>query len=150
MNEEFEKDTKRLWWLLVVMTAVALVIMFTGCKTIHVGQAHDRDSVRVEYRVDSFTHIIRDSVRVQLPCSDSIEVAYVDRWHTEYKDRTMKLHDTISVCSTDTIYRPYRVEVEKVVNSGFAKFCIWWFVGSLLLIALMIAWNVLKLYMRNR
>lgn len=149
MNEDFEKDTKRLWWLLVVMTSVALVIMFSGCKTIHVGQSHDRDSVRVEYRVDSFTHIIRDSVRVQLPCSDSIEVAYVDRWHTEYvKDKSI-MHDTISVCSTDTIYKPYRIEVEKEVNSGFAKFCIWWTIGSWLLIALLIMWNVVKLYMRR-
>lgn len=114
--------------LLSTLAIVAIVVwatMLTGCKTIKVGTAHDKDSVRVEYRVDSFTHVIRDSVRIQLPCNDSIEVAYIDRWHTEYKDRTLKVHDTIQVCSTDTIYQPYPVKEVVTKNSGFARFCIW-------------------------
>lgn len=126
----------------------AITWCFSGCKTIKVGQSHDKDSVRVEYRVDSFTHVIRDSVRVQLPCSDSIEVAYVDRWHTEYKDRTIKLHDTIRVCSTDTIYQPYPVKEVVTKNSGFAKFCIWHTIILWIILAIGITiWILLKVYL---
>lgn len=110
---------------LAVLLLAFLVFAFTGCKTVQVGQSHDRDSVRVEYRVDSFTHVIRDSVRIQLPCNDSIEVAYVDRWRTNTIYRYTALRDTIRVCSTDTIYQPYEVPVIKTQNSKFATFCIW-------------------------
>lgn len=155
MKEHLDYDEERggcgstILAVLLIVFLVGYITSLTGCKTVKVGTSHDKDSVRVEYRVDSFTQIVRDSVRIQLPCSDSIEVAYVDRWHTEYKDRTFKIHDTIRVCSTDTIYQPYPVVEYKTKNSGFARFCIWWTIGTWIIILLTLVIWLLKMYIRR-
>lgn len=125
--------------ILVVIALLLCITIISACKTIKVeGGTHKRDSVRIEQRVDTFMLRVTDSVTIQLPCSDSIEVAYIDRWHTETVYKTRDIHDTLQVCKVDSV--PYPVEVEKVVvrNSPFAKFCVWWTIGSLLLIAVSI------------
>lgn len=131
------KENKAIVAITIVAYIILVVMLLTSCKTIHVGcGTHKADSVRVEMRVDTFMQVVKDSVTIQLPCSDSIEVAYVDRWHTNTLYKTRDVHDTIAVHEVDSV--PYAVEVEKVVtqNSGFARFAIWWFVGSLLIILL--------------
>lgn len=135
----------KLWAVLALILTVILCFVLISCKTIKVeGETHKRDSTRVEYRVDSFYHYIHDSVRVQLPCSDSIDVAYVERWHDEEIRDKKALHDTIRIERLDSI--PYPVEVEKVViqNSPMAKAALWYMWVSIAAIALVIGWKLFR------
>lgn len=133
--------------LTIIMCILLIGCVLTSCKTISVGTKHDRDSIRIEYRTDTLTIRTLDSVRIQLPCSDSIEVAYVDRWRTNTIHHSTAIHDTIRVCSTDTIYQPYEVPVIKTQNSRFATFCIWHTIIIWVLIVLAMAvWILKKFY----
>lgn len=123
---------------MAIILFVLLLLAFVGCKTqplpaLPVQNAHNRDSVRVEYRTDSI---------------------YTDRWHTQYikgdtvyihdsirRDRFQKIHDTLRISITDTIYKPVPVEVVKEVdrspfltNSGIAL----WVLIALLTISVII------------
>ena len=115
-----------------------LCIMF-GCKPQQQFGSHTKDSVRVEQRIDTFLLMSHDSVIVQMPCSDSIEVAYVDRWHTNTIYKRTISHDTINTYRLDSV--PYPVEVEKVVirNSRIATFALWYMWISLVAIVAAIA-----------
>ena len=68
----------------------------------------------------------------ELKSKESPKKQYIER--IEYRDRT------------DTVYvtKPVPYEVEKPVKyvPSFYKFCLWWFIGSVILIAL---WIVMKL-----
>ena len=68
----------------------------------------------------------------ELKSKESPKKQYIER--IEYRDRT------------DTVYvtKPVPYEVEKPVKyvPSFYKFCLWWFIGSIILIAL---WIVMKL-----
>ena len=145
------KENKAIVVITIVAYIILVVMLLTSCKTIHVGGGtHKADSVRVEMRVDTFMQVVKDSVTIQLPCSDSIEVAYVDRWHTNTIYKTRDIHDTIAVCKVDSV--PYAVEVEKVVtkNSGFAMFAIWHTIGTwIILLAALAIWLFKKFYLRR-
>ncbi len=122
------RETKFVALLIAAILAFLLVsILLSGCKTVRVGTSHERDSVRIEQQVDTFIREIIDSVRVQMPCSDTIEVAYVERWRTEYVKQKTASVDTFYLSKCDTIFQPYPVKEEVIKNSGFAKLCIWYF-----------------------
>lgn len=124
------RETKFVALLIAVILAFLLAsILLSGCKTVRAGTSHERDSVRVEHRVDTFERLIIDSVRIQMPCSDTIEVAYVERKRTEKVKQKTASVDTIYISNRDTIFQPYPVKEEVVIikNSGFATFCIWYF-----------------------
>lgn len=123
-----KKKESKLWAVLALILTVILCLASVSCRVIRVnGGSHHSDSIRIEQRVDTFVQVLKDSVTIQLPCSDSISVAYVDRYHTDTRYIRTLLHDTIRTERIDSI--PYPVEVERVVtkNSGFANFCIWVF-----------------------
>lgn len=132
--------------LLAVLAIVLLIWGMASCKTVYVPvvEEHTKDSVRTEVRVDTFYREIKDSVVVQMPCNDSIEIAYVDRWHTDTKYIIREVHDTTTVAQVDK--EPQIVEVEKVVtqNSGLAKFCIWFFFIVLAVVLGVIGWKLFK------
>lgn len=130
--------------LLLAVTLVLLAWGFASCKTkyIPVVEEHTRDSLVYINKTDTFYQHTFDSIRIQLPCSDSIEVAYVERWHTDtIREKSVRV-DTISVERVDK--EPQIVEVEKEVykNDPFAKFCIWWFVLS-------IGYLAIKIYLKT-
>lgn len=140
-------ELQKMWlaWCALAIVTILMIAGMTGCKTTRVGTQHDRDSVRVEYRTDTFTQVIRDSVVKQMPCSDSIEIAYIDRWRTNTIYRSTALHDTIRVASTDTIYQPYEVVKYKTHNSPFATCCIGIVIAILVILFIYLA---IKIYIR--
>lgn len=148
IGEDVEDNDGCLRPFCTIAVLVFLFVFFSfclnGCKAVKVGASHDRDSIRTEMRVDTFTRVVRDSVRVQLPCSDTIEVAYIDRWHKETIVQKSIERDTVRVCTTDTIRQPYPVEKVVVKNSGFARFCIWVVVILFVILLLNIAWRIFK------
>lgn len=129
--------------IVLLIIAGCILLAFVGCRaqrttTLPEPNAHNRDSVRIEYRHDSI---------------------YTDRWHTQYvkgdtvyihdsiwRDRFLKIHDTLRINNTDTIYQPVEVPVVQEVdrspflrNSGIAL----WVIVALLLLSV-IAGIVIK------
>lgn len=149
MNED---DKAKL--AIMAIAAASLLWFFMclyGCKTQYIpgNEVHTKDSANISVRVDTFIHHTRDSIVTKLPCSDTIEVAYVDRWHYERITEKQIKNDTIRVASNDSI--PVIVEVEKEVvrNSWFAKFCIWLVILGAIAAAATIAYKVIKrIYIR--
>lgn len=121
MKQE-EKKANMAIIAIFVLGIIAVLLCTTGCKQQQFG-SHQQDSVRIVQRIDTFMVYSRDSVIMQMPCSDSIEVAYVDRWHTNTIINRTIAHDTISTCRIDTIIKPVDVVHEVVRNSRFAYFC---------------------------
>ena len=120
------------WQYLLALAAVAfllaIVACFGSCKTVApcVPETITRDSVRVEYKLDSVYLYERDSIFVH----EKRDTVFVERWKTRYKDVMKIQRDT--VIDTKTEVQVHRVEV----TPRFAKFCYWWFgVSAFLLVA---------------
>lgn len=116
-----------------------------SCRTIYAptNGNHSRDSVRVEHRIDSVVQVIHDSVTVQMPCNDSIEVAYIDRWRTEYRDRKVAVHDTIVKHTIDTIYTPVEVIREVEVHGFFYRSGVTiWCIAAFMILLLMVVFTI--------
>lgn len=143
-QEDENKKANYAIWAVFVFTMVVLLWGTTACKTryIPVVEEHTKDSVKNEVKVDTFYQVVKDSVVVQMPCNDSIEVAYVDRWHTDYIYKVKEVHDTTQVVQVDK--EPQIVEVEKVItkNSRFANFSICWFFLSIAAIAIRLYFKI--------
>ena len=125
--------------ILVIIAAllVALfVTIFQGCKTLPpvVSESvHTSDKKDIEQRADTF---------------------WRDRWHTEYRNGdTVIIHDSIyiyvprwrdrevTVTVTDSVPYPVEVPVEVPADrTGWDKFCTKWFIGSALVLLVLLLW----------
>lgn len=117
------------------------VLAFIGCKTVApcVPETITRDSVRVEYKLDSVYLYERDSIFVH----EKRDTVFVERWKTRYKDVMKIQRDTVIDTKTE-------VQVQCVeVTPRFAKFCYWWFgVSAFLLVAGAAIWLCKKFYVK--
>ena len=127
------------------MRKFSLYILFafalSACKTVApcVPETITRDSVRVEYKLDSVYLYERDSIFVH----EKRDTVFVERWKTRYKDVLKIQRDT--VIDTKTEVQVQRVEV----TPRFAKFCYWWFgITAFLLIAGGVLWICKKIYVK--
>ena len=114
-------------------SAFFLALLFVGCKTVApcIPETITRDSVRLEYKLDSVYLYERDSIFVH----EKRDTVFVERWKTRYKDVLKIQRDT--VIDTKTEVQVQRVEV----TPRFAKFCYWWF-G----ITVFILWAIVMLF----
>lgn len=131
------------WQYLLAFAASALflAILFCSCKTVAtcIPETITRDSVRVEYKLDSVYLYERDSIFVH----EKSDTVFVERWKTRYKDVMKIQRDT--VIDTKTEVQVQRVEV----TPRFAKFCYWWFgVSAFLLVAGAAIWICKKFYVK--
>ena len=120
---------------------ILLVLALVGCKTVSpcVPETITRDSVRVEYKLDSVYLYERDSIFVH----EKRDTVFVERWKTRYKDVLKIQRDT--VIDTNTEVKVQRVEV----TPRFAKFCYWWFgITAFLLVAGGVLWLCKKFYVK--
>lgn len=117
-RSEFGKGNPNPFRFLALIIVGIVLLAMVGCKPVAnlptPAPSHNRDSVRVEYRHDS---------------------VYIDRWHTRYvqgdtvfihdsvwRDRFQKIHDTLRISRTDTIYQPVEVPViQEVDHSPFLR-----------------------------
>ena len=121
--------------------SILIALAFVGCKTVSpcIQETITRDSVRVEYKLDSVYLYERDSIFVH----EKRDTVFVERWKTRYKDVLKIQRDT--VIDTKTEVQVQRVEV----TPRFAKFCYWWFgVSAFLLIAGGVLWICKKFYVK--
>ena len=120
---------------------ILLVLAFVGCKTVApcIPETITRDSVRVEYKLDSVYLYERDSIFVH----EKRDTVFIERWKTRYKDVLKIQRDTVIDTKTD-------VQVQRVeVTPRFAKFCYWWFgVSAFLLVAGAVLWIYKKFYVK--
>lgn len=117
--------------VMVGIFVVALLALFTGCKTVEYVQVpeYHTDTLIVN-KVQRDSIHIRDSMYVEVK-GDTVRI---DRWHTKFIEKL--LHDTCYQSKTDTVPVPYPVEkkVEKQLS--------WWqqtqmYAGDVLLLLLM-------------
>ena len=117
-------------YLIAIVLTIVLCLVFHGCRSLPPAVApevhnnyngHDRDHSSA--RGDSI--IIRDSIVYRW----KHDTLFVDRWHTEFRDRwrhdTLTLKDSIHV--QDSV--PYPVYVDRPVpyKSGYTRFTSWFF-----------------------
>ena len=90
--------------LIYLTISIMCSIWLCSCRTKYVPVESVKTEVeyRDRWRRDSIH--VRDSIIVQ----DKGDTIFVDRWHTEYKDR--KQTDTLFIERTDSIQVPYPVE----------------------------------------
>lgn len=105
MANKLLREKRRLVWTIILL-AILVVFLLTGCKTKTVLVPVDR--VKIEYkerlRVDSVYN--RDTIQIYKK-NDTIYYEKI-RWRERFKI------DTVSVVRVDSI--PYKVEVVKEVN----------------------------------
>lgn len=133
-------------YLIAIVLTIVLCLVFHGCRSLPPAVApevhnnyngHDRDHSSA--RGDSI--IIRDSIIYRW----QHDTLFVDRWHTEFRDRwrhdTLTLKDSIHV--RDSV--PYPVEVPGptvYIKSGYTKFTSWFFWICIILFILWAAWKI--------
>ena len=133
MKGKQTKNTMRKFSLYIL-----LALTLSACKSVApcVPDTIVRDSVRVEYKLDSVYLYERDSIFVH----SKRDTVFVERWKTRYKDVLKIQHDTI--CDTKT-----EVQVQHVrYVPKYYRFTSWafWIVVAILLIRL--AWWIAKKY----
>lgn len=109
-----------------------------------------RDTVTVEIPKEIVKEIVPADTISILKTSVAISEARLERghlYHTLEQSGTVKtMIDTFYLTKIEekTVYKDRPVEVEVPVKyvPSFYKFCLWWFIGSVILIAL---WIVMKL-----
>lgn len=146
-----------------LLAALFVMLGIGGCSTVKYVPIQTEE--RVEVR-DSLIYI-RDTVTVEIPKeivkeivpSDTISILKTSVAMSEARLERGHLHHTLEQSGTiktrlDTFYitrveekvvyqdRPVEVEVPVKYVPAFYKFCLWWFIGSVILIAL---WIVMKL-----
>lgn len=131
-------------WLLTAMLFAAIVTIVAGmssCKTC-LPVVEVRDSVRVEYKLDSVYVYQHDSIfRDRWRNGDTIFVQ-VEKWQTRYKDKIVLQHDTI---------RTNELQVQQVeVVPKFYKGCTiaLWVLLALVVIGIAIR-IVIKIYLHK-
>ena len=122
------------WYLLTIALSVLTCCLLTGCTTM-------RYVPVVEHRTD--TLLCYSSIRDSIYVHDSIHVrekgdtVTIERWHTRWRDRLQ--HDTLYISMTDSVPKPYPVEVVKEVEKSLT----WWqqtrmYVGGIVIFGLII------------
>ena len=120
---------------------ILIALALSACKSVSpfIPETITRDSVRVEYKLDSVYLYERDSIFVH----EKRDTVFVERWKTRYKDVLKIQRDT--VIDTKTEVHVQRVEV----TPRFAKFCYWWFgISAFLMIAGAVIWLYKKFYVK--
>lgn len=125
--------------IVAALLVALLVTILPSCKTlppvVTPNEVHNTDKKDIELRVDTF---------------------WRDRWHTEYRNGdTVIIHDSIYiyvprwrdreviVTKTDSVPYPVEVPVEVPADrTGWDKFCTKWFIGSALLLLVLLLWWV--------
>lgn len=122
---------------LFLLFAIAATII--ACKTQQlqtVPQTHDSVRVQMEVRVDS---IWRDRWHTEYVKGDTVHIfdsVYVDRFRWRDRVDSIAVHDTI----------PYEVQVPTRMRNGYDRFTSWGFWIMILLLAIRIAFWLLKKY----
>jgi len=106
--------------------------------------AHEQEAVRWLQRLDSV--FVHDSIYVR-ERSDTI---FIDRWHTQYRDRQLLIHDTL--CVRDTVLRgdtlrvvETKVQTERYVPR-FYKTCTILFWLVVVGVVVVVLWRIFKRY----
>lgn len=98
-------------YIIGILVGLMAAVLLAGCTTtkyVTVPEVH-HDTVRVtQQQRDSI--YLHDSIFVQTLTRGDTVFLTTDRWHTLYRDRWS--HDTVYQSRTDTIPKPYPVEVK--------------------------------------
>lgn len=148
---------------------LACLLMMVGCSTI---KYVPMTSETIVVQKDSIV-FVRDTVEIPIERQiikeiiPSVDTSYISTdlaRSTAYLDTLeRKIHHTLEQSGTvkvriDTFYvtkieekivyqdRPVEVEVPVKYVPDFYKFCLWWFIGSIVLVG---GWIALKLYIRK-
>lgn len=122
-----------------VIIIVLAMVLLTGCKTTQPISV-SRDSVRVEYRLDSVYVLKHDSVfRDRWRSGDTIYIT-TEKYQIRYKDKLVQVHDTITTTQTEQIAVKYVPNYYRNTSAGF-------WVLLVILLALT-AWRLYKLYIK--
>ena len=99
------------WQYLLALAAVAfllaIVVCFGSCRTVApcIPDTITRDSVRVEYKLDSIYLYERDSIFIH----EKRDTVFVERWKTRYKDVLTIQRDTVIDTHTEVQVQPVEV-----------------------------------------
>lgn len=107
-----------IWSIIGFSTAILFAVILTGCKVQKPIQ-QKRDSVRVEYRLDSVYVYKHDSVfRDRWRAGDTIYIT-TEKWRTQYRDKIVERHDTIASVQTEQVEVRYVPDYYRRVSRGF-------------------------------
>lgn len=119
---------------------ILLLFVMIGCRCVQ-PIVQTRDSVHVEYRRDSVFIMQHDSIfRDRWRNGDTVFVI-TEKWRTQYKDKTIEAHDTITANIVQTVEVQVVPKYYKRINRGF------WILLAILV--LIIAAKVIKIYIRR-
>ena len=107
-----------IWSIIGFSTAILFAVILTGCKVQKPIQ-QTRDSVRVEYHLDSVYVYKHDSVfRDRWRAGDTIYIT-TEKWRTQYRDKIVERHDTIASVQTEQVEVRYVPDYYRRVSRGF-------------------------------
>ena len=138
----FNKDAI-IWCMVQGLGAIIILwlcLHLVGCRTIQQQTAvHNRDSVRIEVRLDSIYVYEHDSIyRDRWKNGDTVFVQ-VEKWKTRYRDKLREVHDTIQVVKTDSVTTVVTVPRPR---TGYDRFCSWFFWIVVVLLLAVGVWKV--------
>jgi len=125
--------------ILAVVLTVILCLCFPSCKTVQ-PLTQTRDSVHVELRHDSVFVFKHDSIfRDRWRAGDTVFVT-VEKFKTLYRDKLVKVHDTITATQTEQVPVEVVPTYYKNTSRGF------WVL--LVILLLIVGWKVAKVYFK--
>ena len=150
-----------LWQTAAFLAALFILLGIGGCGTTKIATVENKEITKVEIRDsivyrDTTIYIPKERIVEVTPQLDTLRMEIDNAVSTAYLDTSiLMLRGTLESKQaiqkeyverieyrdrTDTVYvsKPVPYEVEKPVKyvPSFYKFCLWWFIGSVILIAL--------------
>lgn len=123
----------------IIGACVLMAIALNGCKTIQ-PITIVRDSIRVEYKLDSVYLLQRDSVFIDRYTKADTVFVVKEKWMTRYKDAIRLQHDTITLTQTQT----------KVVTEKYIPKWAWWcLITCIALVVGIVVRIIIKIYSRR-
>lgn len=152
-----------LWQIAALLAALFIMLGICGCATVKYVPIQTEEKTIVKdsliYIMDTVTIEIPKEIVKEIVPADTISILKTSVAISEARLEQGHLHHTLEQSGTvkakiDTFYttkivekavykdRPVEVKVPVKYVPSFYKFCLWWFIGSVVLIAL---WIVMKI-----
>lgn len=122
----------------------ACLFVFSSCRSLQPQtiQTSHKDSIIVQTRIDSVQVMVRDSVYVR----EKGDTVFVDRWHTQFRDRVKLQVDTIYKADIQHEERVAYVRSRNWYDKATA--CGFWLLFAALVVY--IAIKIVKLYLKSK
>ena len=124
---------------ILILSVFVALLFFSGCSPRILVRESVRDSLIVRTKLDSVYLYEKDSIFIQ----QKGDTVFLERWSIRYKDKLIEKKDTAYINKVEVKEVPVPAQLNWWQRWQIRSF--WWLAG---VVAIVLAWQIIKLYFR--